>query len=495
MLILAVFFGFLLNRMKRTKIIATYGPAIAASATLSQLATSGVNLFRINCSHGTTPDFVRAANAIRAATKKATFPVGLLFDIAGPKLRLERFEGRLIIKQGQTLTLSTGRTELDKRTIAVNHPGIIASVKKGEKVYIDDGNIILETVKPGRQWVMLRAVNGGTILPGKGINLPHTNIKIPTISDKDKDDIKTAVRCKADYIALSFVRSADDIAQARRIIKSFGGDQGIIAKLEKREAIDNLEKVMECADGVMIARGDLGVELPFAELPKLQRKIIKLANCQQKPVIVATQMLESMRFSPRATRAEVNDVASAVFDMVDAVMLSAETATGKYPQETVSIMEQIIRASESDIRKPAVPIKYNVTGSQITHSIAHAVSSPENEKLVKAIFAFTTSGFTAAMISNLFPPQPVVALTPHERVMNKLTLMRSIYPVLIEQPRSFEDMLAIVGRVAGKYRLAGAGERVIITGGVPFGSTVPTNFMMIYEIGKRQKNVRRSTKK
>ncbi|MEW6413321.1 MAG: pyruvate kinase [Candidatus Zixiibacteriota bacterium] len=478
--------------MKRTKVIATYGPAISSQGRLSQVVAAGVNIIRVNCSHGTTPDFVRAANSIRNATKKERFPVGLLFDISGPKLRLERFDGKVVVKLDQKLNLTTGRTELDKKTIAVNHPGIIRSIKKGQKVYIDDGNLIFEALSSGDRWVTLKAVNGGTILPGKGINLPQSDIRIPTISDKDKDDIKTAIRLKADYVALSFVRSAADVLEARRIIESFGGDQQIIAKLEKKEAIDNLDKILEVADGVMIARGDLGVELPLAELPDLQKKIIRAANFRHKAVIVATQMLESMRFAPRPTRAEVNDVASAVYDGVDAVMLSAETATGNYPVESVRTMEQIITATE----KTAQPLKIEVgrykVSLEITEAIAKAVSAHDGGCSTKLIFAFTTSGFTAAMISNLFPPQLVIALTPDPRVLTKLVLLRSVYPVQIEQPRSFDDMLDTVNDVARKYRLTQAGDKVVITGGVPFGSTVPTNFMMYHEMGKKQKHGRRS---
>jgi len=478
--------------MKRTKIIATFGPAVGSPSMLTQLAASGVNLFRINCSHGSGPDFVKAADMIRAATARNRFAVGLLFDIAGPKLRLDRFEGRLNIKAGQKLTLTTGKTDLEKRTVAVNHPAIITSIRKKGKVYIDDGNIAFEALSAGRRFVTLRAENSGTVSGGKGINLPQTDIKIPTISDKDIEDIKTAVRVKADYIALSFVRSPTDITEARKILRSYGGHQKIIAKLEKREAIDNLEKVVQQADGVMIARGDLGVELPFSELPALQKRIIKLANSHHKPVIVATQMLESMRFSPRATRAEINDVASAVFDLADAVMLSAETATGKYPLETVKTMEEIISATESCLKKPDLPIEGHLVRSDITHAIAGAVSSYETEKLAKVIFAFTTSGFTAGLISNLFPPQLVIALTPNEHVIRRLSIFRSVYAVQIEQPRSFDDMLTAVREVSRKYNLAGAGEKVIITGGAPFGSNVPTNFMMIHEIGKRKKHARRS---
>ena len=473
-----------MKQMKKTKIVATFGPAIASQKMVSRLAAAGVNLFRINCSHGTTADFVKAAGLIRRGTREAPFPVGLLFDISGPKLRLERFSGELPIRPGEELTLSATGTDLEKKIIAVNHPAIISSIKKGERVFLDDGTIIFEARTAGRKQVVLKAVNGGTVLPGKGINLPDSNIAIPTISDKDRADIATAVKLKADYIALSFVRTGDDIIEARQVVKSCGGKQDVIAKLEKREAIENLENIMLVSDGVMVARGDLGVELPFEELPRLQKRIINIANRHHKPVIVATQMLESMRFSPRATRAEVNDVASAVFSHVDAVMLSAETATGKYPLETVRAMRKVIEASEKDGSGKPPQIEGHLIKSEITHAIAQAVSESTGQCPTKLIFAFTASGFTASVISNLFPKQPVIALTPRKEVLTKLSLMRSVYPVMIRHPKSFDEMVRQVKDVCRRYKLARTGDRVIITGGAPFGSNVGTNFMMFYELGK-----------
>jgi len=426
--------------MKKTKILATFGPAVASPTKISQLVRAGVNIFRINCSHGATEDFLKAVNAIREGAKKANdFPVGLLFDIAGPKFRLERFRGELQVKSGHKLTLTTGKTNFKKHLLGVNNPAIIKSVKKDHRLYIDDGALMFDVIATQSGRVTIRARNSGTLLPGKGINLPDTDLKIPTVSEKDTEDIKTAVRVDADYLAMSFVRSAKDITQVQQIVKRFGGRQKVIAKLEKREAIDSLDEIMKVSDGVMVARGDLGVELPPAEVPRLQKKITRLANRHRKPVIVATQMLESMRSSPRATRAEVNDVASAVFDFVDAVMLSAETAIGKYPLEAVQTMSEI---------------------------------------------AFTTSGFTAELISNLFPPQPVIALTPNQKVMTQLSLFRSVYPVLITQPKSFSDMLTTVNSVSRQFKLARRGDRVVITGGAPFGSTVSTNFMMIHEVAR-----------
>ncbi|UCD64623.1 MAG: pyruvate kinase [Candidatus Zixiibacteriota bacterium] len=475
--------------MRKTKIIATYGPAVASPSRLSQLAAAGVNVFRVNCAYGAASDFVKAADMIRRSVARARFPVGLLFDIAGPKLRLERFDGKISLKAGQTLKLTAGRADPKARSVTVNQPAIISSLKKGERVYIDDGSLAFDVTSAGRKWATLKALDGGTLLPGKGINLPQSKINIPTLSEKDKEDIKTAIRVKADYIALSFVRSPDDVVQARHIVESFGGDQRLIAKLEKRQAVEKLDEIVQAADGVMVARGDLGVETPFALLPRLQKRIIALANAQHKPAIVATQMLESMRFSARATRAEINDVASAVFDGADAVMLSAETATGKYPLETVKTMDQVITASEEDLRPPGSSAPPGPS-TDITGTIAEAVSR-HDERAVKLILAFTTSGRTAAAISCLFPMQPIVALTPGARVLTRLSLLRSVYPVRIEQPRSFEDMLATVQDVVSTYRLAGPRDKVIIAGGAPFGSTAPTNFMMLYEIGKRRKNARR----
>ncbi len=472
--------------LKKTKIIATYGPAIANSSKVRQLVDAGINVFRVNCSHGETDDFKKAVSVIRKGTAKALFPIGILFDISGPKLRLDHFEGEFPITQGESLTLTTGETNIANRVIGVNHPAIIASVKKNERVFIDDGNIVLHVQKISKQKIVLEIGNNGVILGGKGINLPDSDIRIPTITKKDIEDIKTACVCKADFIALSFVRSGDDIIEAQKLVKKYGGDQHIIAKLEKKESIDDIDNIMLLSDGVMVARGDLGVELPFEELPQLQKKIITLANYHHKPVIVATQMLESMRFAPRATRAEINDVATAVFDYVDAVMLSAETATGKYPLETVKTMARVALKSEKFTKRKHVDahLDQHLIRSELTHAIAKSVSSLQAEFEAKAIFAFTSSGFTAGLISNLFPPQRVIALTYTKRVLSKLTLLRSVYPVLVKKPTSFRSMINIIQKVGQKFELVNVNDKVIITGGLPFDSNAPTNFMMIHEIEK-----------
>ena len=264
--------------MKHTKILATYGPSIQSVDLLRKLIAAGVNAFRVNCSHGEKDDFVKAARVIREASIDSQFPIGLLFDISGPKLRLDRFEGEICLEKGDHITITSGRSDVSKRIIGVNHPAIIGSVKMGERLLIDDGNLILEIQSIDKGKVVACALNKCTVLPGKGINLPDTDIQIPTITEKDIEDITTAVEVEADFIALSFVRSGDDIITARKLLKERGGTQKIIAKLEKKEAIDNLDEIMVLTDGVMVARGDLGVELPPADLPRLHKKIIKMAN-------------------------------------------------------------------------------------------------------------------------------------------------------------------------------------------------------------------------
>lgn len=468
--------------MKKTKILATYGPAIASEQKIRRLVKAGVNAFRVNCSHGDKSDFVAAARLIRRATRSAGYPVGLLFDISGPKLRVARFDGELPVAAKERITLTSGKTDLADKTLGVNHPGIIASVKKGHRVFIDDGQLIFTVRSTAKGTVKLEANNAGTILPGKGINLPDSDIQIPTIGEKDKEDIATAIECDVDYIALSFVRTGDDIIELRRIIHRLGGRQRVIAKLEKPEAITNLEIIMNLVDGVMVARGDLGVELPPSEVPRLQKKIIKVANQHHKPVIVATQMLESMRFNPRPTRAEVNDVATAVFDFADCVMLSAETAAGKYPVEAVETMSNVIERTEESAEPPMVDVHSHLMRDTVPLAIADAVSRSDRFCRPSAVFAFTTSGFTAQMIANLFPPPPVIALTPDKRVMRQLTLHRSVYSIKIRQPKSFEDMLDTVQSVGRKHKLIRKGDSVVITGGAPFGSTVPTNFMMFHTV-------------
>jgi pyruvate kinase len=472
--------------MRRTKIIATYGPAISSAKRVSRLVSAGVNVFRINCAHGKTDDFLAAARIIRSGCQKADWPVGLLMDIAGPKLRLNRFDGEMKIKGGDTITLTSGRTDLRKHILGVNHPAVIRSLRKGHRVFIDDGQIEFKVISGSSKKIVAKAINGGSLRPGKGINVPDSNLRIPTIGDKDREDIKTAVRLECDYIALSFVRSVKDLTEARRIIKKFGGRQRIIAKLEKKEAVDNLEEIIKATDGIMVARGDLGVELPPPDLPPLQKRIISLAHRCQKPVIVATQMLESMRFQPRATRAEINDVATAAFDLVDAVMLSAETATGKYPREAVEMMAKVVVATEDKRKLPAALETAASKTKEIPQAIADAVARTTDDSGIKAIFAFTTTGFTAQLISRLFPDHPIIALTPDNRVRTQLSLYCAVYPKQIDQPKSFDDMLKTVDQVGRQMKLTSKGDKVIITGGAPFGSTVPTNFMMFYQMGKKR---------
>ncbi|MEW6050175.1 MAG: pyruvate kinase [Candidatus Zixiibacteriota bacterium] len=468
--------------MKKTKILATYGPAIANPTIIRRLVEAGVNVFRVNCSHGDSADYAKAVRTIRQGTKGAPYPVGILFDLSGPKFRLERFEGSLPISMGQHITLTSGTSNLAGSTVGVNHPAILKSVKKGERVFVDDGVLAFEVLKASSREVVLKALNAGTVLPAKGINLPDSTIEIPTITEKDKADIASAVASDADYLAVSFVRSGDDILQAKSLIHRAKGHQRVIAKLEKREAIEDLENILLVADGVMVARGDLGVELPPAELPRLQKKILALANRHHKPVIVATQMLESMRFSPRATRAEINDVAGAVFDFADAVMLSAETATGQYPLEAVQTMTSVIETTEPSCHPPELGQRDRTVVPPIPFAIAEAVSRADMHTGAMMIFAFTTSGFTAQMLSNLFPTQPIIALTPDQQVMRQLSLFRSVYPIQIKQPKSFADMLAVVDELCAKYSLGAKGETVVITGGAPFGSTAPTNFMMFHQV-------------
>jgi pyruvate kinase len=290
------------------------------------------------------------------------------------------------------------------------------------------------------------------------------------------------VRVDADFIALSFVRSPDDIREARRLVEKMGGRQGIIAKLEKPEAIANLDEIIKESDGVMIARGDLGIELPPAEVPRIQRRVIRQATCYNRTVIVATQMLESMRSSPRPTRAEVTDVATAVFEHVDAVMLSAETATGRYPVETIRTMSKIIEEAEKEPLETSTRIDRLHSKSPIPLAVAEAVIRAHESCEARLIIAFTSSGFTAQLISNLSPPQPIVALTEDKRVMRRMSLVRSVYPVKVPQPQSFGDMIDNVNRLSRKHRLARKGQRVIITGGVPFGQRTPTNLLLIHEV-------------
>lgn len=468
--------------MKRTKILATYGPAISRQSTLSKLISSGVDAFRINCSHGNRADYAAAAELIQQARRKARRPIGLLFDISGPKLRLDRFDQPVRIHKNEVLTLTVGKTVPEKLVIAVNHPEIISSVRKGHRLMIDDGQIVFEVIKAGGGETVARALNGGTLSSAKGINLPDSKLNIPTLGAKDRDDIEAAVELGADFIAISFVRSADDIRDARKLVKKHRGHQAVIAKLEKPEAVQQLTDIIDEADGVMIARGDLGVELPPEEVPRLQRQIIRLARSNQKPVIVATQMLESMRHSPRATRAEVNDVASAVFDAADAVMLSAETAAGEYPLEAVKTMCAVIEATEEDGFRSIALEDHDDDAFSVPHTIARAVHEADAHCQAAVICAFTTSGYTARLITSFRPSQPVLALTSSDEVGRLLSLQWSVYAAAEKQPSSFEEMIAMAERHCRQFKLAARGDKVIITGGAPFGTQAPTNFLHVHEV-------------
>ncbi len=468
--------------MKKTKILATFGPSIDSLPKIRSLIRSGVSAFRINCSHGTRVDFAHGVKLIRQASQGGDYPVGIVFDISGLKLRLSRFDGSVPIRRGEILTLTSGLGRISDRIIGVNHPAIIKSVKKGERVFIDDGALMFSIVSASSNSLKIKAINSGMLLPGKGINLPDSTITVPTITQKDRLDIAAAVELGADFIALSFVQSADDVLTVRRMLERMRAPVRIISKLEKREAIADLEGILMASDGVMIARGDLGVELPPADLPRIQKQIISLANKHQKLVIVATQMLESMRFNPRATRAEINDVASAVFDFADVVMLSAETASGKYPREAVQTMSDVIHATEDKHNLHPPISEMHDLSAETSQAIAQAIVSNDTRFPIRVICCFTSSGRTAELIASYFPSEPIIALTPNRKVWSQLSLYRSVYPIHIDQPKSFEEMISIVNRVVKQRRLAKRGELVIITGGTPFGSTAPTNFLKYHQI-------------
>jgi pyruvate kinase len=469
--------------MKHTKIIATFGPAISDRGRLQAVCHAGVNMFRVNCSHGNRDSFLAARNLIREATSELEYPIGLLFDISGPKLRVGSFEGSIEVEADDRIVLTAGDFDVAQRVLSVNHPGIISSLKVGEKVYIDDGNLRFDVTEQDERRVVLTALNGGTLLPNKGINLPQTDLQIPTIGDKDREDIATAVEAGADFVAISFVRSGDDVLEAKRLINRAGGQQKVIAKLERLEAVQRLEEILLVADGVMVARGDLGVELPFEDVPRFQKEIIRQANRNRKPVIVATQMLESMRFSPRATRAEVNDVATAVYDYVDAVMLSAETATGQYPLEAVATMAQVINATEAVAERPEVRPDRILIESAPANAIAEAVSRMGADLEAAAIMAFTTSGYTAQLMANLYPRQPIIALTPTAEIMGQLTLHRGVYPVHTKHVETFDELIGTVEAVNDSHHLARSGDLVMVTGGAPFGRQGTTNFLLVHEMG------------
>lgn len=468
--------------MRKTKIVCTLGPATSSEAMISRLIQAGMNVARLNFSHGSHADHRRMITTIRRVAAKLRRPIAILQDLQGPKLRVGKLKnGFLELKKHQTIVITTDEILGDEHRISTTYQQLPDDVHPGDKILLDDGLLQLEVMAIVDRQVHCRVLEGGQLSDHKGLNLPGVNISQPSLTDKDRADLEFGLQHGVDLVAMSFVRHADDIRQVKAIISQQQKDILVIAKLEKPDAILHLKAILQEADGVMIARGDLGVELPLPKVPSLQKQIIRLARRMGKPVITATQMLESMRFNARPTRAEVSDVANAIFDGTDAVMLSAETATGHYPIETVEMMAQIIAEAEREREYLFSPQRFRDERTQsIADAISHSACEAAEYLKVKAIVAFTKSGFTARMVAKYRPQTQIIAFSPSPLVERQLNLSWGICPLKMKFLKNTDEIIRQTEQILLEKKLVNDGDVIVFLLGSPVFARGTTNLMKIH---------------
>lgn len=470
--------------MRRTKIVATVGPATMDEGKLKAILSAGVDVVRVNCSHGTLEQHRKIAEEVRRISTELGKPVALLWDLQGPRIRVAELQQPIELADGIEVTLTTEPIDESGLVIPVEAPYLATAVKPKQKILIDDGRIELEAVQTDGIRVKCKVVRGGIVKSRKGINLPGAKLAVPILSEEDLRDLRNGLQVGTDFVAMSFVRSAEDIETLRTAIQAHGTDVPIIAKLERPEALERLDEILRVADGVMVARGDLGVEMPPEEVPIVQKRIIDEANRKFVPVITATQMLESMMESPRPTRAEASDVANAILDGTDAVMLSGETAVGKYPVEAVEMMRRIICKAEDELFRKHPTYEGKAEGEPtIAHAISDAACLAAADVGAKAIVVFTQSGFTALLVSKRRPKATIIAFTPDEKVQRRLSLLWGVIPKLLPFTESTDKLLSMLDEKLISEGLAKEGDIVVIIAGIPVPARGRANFLKIHQVG------------
>lgn len=469
--------------MRRAKIVATLGPATASYESILELVQSGMDVARLNLSHGSYEDHTRSYERIRRASDETGRGVGILVDLQGPKIRLGTFDaGPVLLEAGATFTITTEDVPGDAEIASTTYAGLPGDVRSGDMILIDDGRVALEAVSVEGPRVVTRVVEGGRISDNKGINLPGVAVSVPAMSEKDIDDLRWALRTGADLIALSFVRSADDIVDVHRIMDEEGVRLPVLAKVEKPQAVDNIDGIIAAFDGIMVARGDLGVELPLEMVPLTQKRAIEKCRAAAKPVIVATQMLDSMITATRPTRAEASDVANAVLDGADAVMLSGETSVGKHPSLVVETMSRIIMHIE-DHALDRMPAPENDKPGSTARALTEAAVNVARSVGAASLIPFTETGSSARMISRWRPVTPILAFTPNPRTRSQLALVWGVETFLVSPVVHTDDMVVQVDKALLDIGRVTYGERVVIVAGVPPGIPGTTNGMRVHLIG------------
>ena len=470
-----------MRRQHRTKIVATLGPATSSAEKIAELFDVGVDVFRLNFSHGSQEDHKTNSDIIRALEAETGRPIAILMDLQGPKLRIGAFDkGSIALKEGTGFRLDQDETEGDQDRVCLPHPEIYQVIEPGTNLLLDDGRIQLKVEKCGADFAQCTVITGGELTNRKGVNVPGVVLPLSPLTRKDQDDLRFGLDLGVDWVGLSFVQRPEDIAEARKLIS---GRAAICAKLEKPAAIERLEEIIDLSDAVMVARGDLGVEMPPEDVPVLQKRIIRTCRQTGKPVIVATQMLESMIDAPTPTRAEASDVATAVYDGSDAVMLSAETAVGRYPVEATSMMNRIIERVE---RAPNYRHMIDADALEPEATAADAISAAARQVAhtlsATAIVTFTTSGSTTLRAARERPEVPIIGLTPNVKTARRLSVVWGVHSVHSSDARDFQDMVTKASHFAVADGFALESDRIIITAGVPFGTPGATNVLRVTRV-------------
>lgn len=471
--------------MRKTKIVCTLGPATDDESVLTQMIESGMDIARLNFSHGDYPDHKMRMDELKRVREKLGSFVALLLDTKGPEIRIGTFkQGKITILDGQDFTLTTDEVDGDETIVSISYKTLPQEVGRGNRIMIDDGLIELEVLNVTNTQIHCRVVNGGKVSNRKGINVPGVTLNMPYLSEKDRKDIIFGIQNDVDYIAASFVRNAFDVLEVRKVLEQNNGTNiHIIAKIENNDGVKNIDEILKVCDGIMVARGDMGVEIPIEDLPRVQKMLISKCYKAGKKVITATQMLESMIEKPRPTRAEVTDVANSVYDGTSAMMLSGETAVGKHPVEAVRTMARIAEKAEAAIDYKTNFKKSDLSSTSVTNAISHATCMTAHDLEAAAIITVSKSGHTARMVSKYRPSCPIIAATVDEKVARQLSLSWGVVPIITEYKENSDDLFEHAVEESIKTGLVKNGDLVVLTGGVPLGVSGTTNILKVHLVG------------
>lgn len=470
--------------IKKTKIVATIGPRTESVEMLTKMIEAGMNVMRLNFSHGDFAEHQNRVDNLKVAMKKTGKTVAMLQDLGGPKIRIGNFKTESVtLKVGQTFTLTTEDILGDETIVSVNYPLLPKEVKQGHIIFMHDGKKKLEVKEVKGKNVICKVLVGGEIKGKRGLNMPDSDLSVKSLTDKDLKDLEFGIKNNVDFIALSFVRRPSDILELREILNKRKSKAGIVAKIETPQAIANIDEIISLCDGIMIARGDLAIEVPFEKVPGYQKMMIKKCNDLGKPVITATQMLESMIKSPVATRAEVSDVANAILDGTDAIMLSEESTLGDFPIEAVTVMKKIALEVEKDYPERAIVRVGKKGETETVNSVTGSAVKTAHDVGAKIIVALTDSGFTARMVSRYRPHMTIVALTPNQSTANKLSLVFGTESFVVGRYNTLDDVFKIIKQTLVKNKLAKVGDKVVVSAGVPFNTKgLSTNMVLVQKI-------------